>query len=186
MWRSVCKTLWSFGGCNAAVKRFCVILRCLYSCKAFNLQQISKLPILVNMPMNRAVEVESFFQKRHIILLHMVWQFGPSSWPQDQGSVAQPPSACAYGLAGSTGLRWYTSHCRHPAYCQVTPTHRHTITEVGDGMETVVVFEQFWLMQFLSCFRLFASGVSPAAGCANGVKHCMTESHFKKHCRTAT
>lgn len=67
-----------------------------------------------------------------------------------------------------------------------THTHGHTFTEVCDGVETVVVFEQFWLMQFLSCFRLFASGVSPAAGCAIGVKHCMTETHCMKHCMTAT
>lgn len=69
--------------------------------------------------------VQSFFQKTHIIHLHMVRQFGPSSWPQDQSSVALLPSVWAYGLAGSAGLRWYTSHCHHPAHCQVTPTHRH-------------------------------------------------------------
>lgn len=53
-------------------------------------------------------------------------------------------------------------------------------------METVVVFKQFWLMPFLSCFRLFASGVSPTAGWAIGVKHCMTETHGMKRSIEAT
>lgn len=130
--------------------------------------------------------VQSFFQKTHTIHFHMVLPFGPTIWPQDQNSVARPPSVCAYGLTGPTGLGWYASHCRHPVHCQVTPTHRHTFTEADDSMETLAVFEQLWLMQFLSCFRLFASGFSPTARCAIGVKHYMTETHCKQHCMTAS
>lgn len=68
--------------------------------------------------------------------------------------------------------------------CQVAPTHRHAFAEVRGSMETLF-FEQLWLTQVLSCFRLLASGFDPAARCAVGVKHSPIEVRHKRHCVTA-
>lgn len=68
--------------------------------------------------------------------------------------------------------------------CQVAPTHRRAFAEVRGSVETLF-FEQLWLTQVLSCFRLLASGFDPAARCAVGVKHSPIEARCKKHRMTA-
>lgn len=133
---------------------------------------------------DHALRVHSSFQKTHTFHLQMVWPFGSTVWPQVQDAVDPPPQSVHMALLAPLGPN--ICHCHLPAHCQVTPTHSYTFTEVDDSMETLAVCEQLWLMQFLSCFRLFASGFSPTARCALGVKHYTTETHCKLHCMTVS